>query len=72
VVERDSIRYKAVSYVFEVKGILFDLTFKDVEDKMTTIDQAIFRDILYSMECYGEDLFSYSSQYYKEEHVDFE
>lgn len=73
VVERDSTRYEAVSYIFEVNGKLFDLTLKDIANEMTILDQEMIRDMLYSMECYGEDLFSYTrNQYYKEENVEFE
>jgi hypothetical protein len=66
------IRYEAISYIFVVKGFLYDLTYKNTINKTNSIDLEIFNDIFYSMECEKVDLFNYNSRkYLKEQDVEF-
>jgi|GEM_PF-4240329 len=66
------IKYEAISYVFVVNNILYDLTYKNAIGNSSAINLEIFNDILYSMECENVDLFNYNNrQYSKEENVEF-
>lgn len=66
------IKYEAISYVFVVKDVLYDLTYKNARGKSSAINLEIFNDILYSMEFENMDLFNYNSRkYLKEENVEF-
>jgi hypothetical protein len=69
---RREINYEAISYIFVVKDVLYDLTYKNTTDKISAIDLEIFNDILYSIDCDNTDLFDYNNRkYWKEENVEF-
>lgn len=65
-------RYQAISYIFVVKDVLYDLTYKNVAGESNAFDTEILNDILYSIECENADLFDYNSKkYLKEENIEF-
>ncbi len=72
-VEQDDRTYIIVSQVFEVNGYLYDFTYKDLSDKMSLINLEIFKDMIYSFESNGVDVFSYNTgSYLLEEDVVFD
>lgn len=72
-VERESKMYEVISYIFEVNGLLYDLSYKNILSKTGSLDYELFNDMLYSMNCQGKDIFTNSTgKFYKEEGVNFE
>lgn len=64
------ISYESISYVFVVKGFLYDLTYKYALNENSALKMEVFNDILYSMECHDFDLFNFNNKkYLKEENV---
>ena len=71
--EQDGDTYNIISQVFEVNGYLYDFTYKDIAKRMSSVNLEIFKDMLYSMESNGIDLFTYNTgQYLQDEDVIFE
>lgn len=71
-ITKRQVSYEAISYVFVVKEILYDLTYKNTLDKSSPINLEIFNDILYSIKCENIDLFNFNNnQYLKEENIEF-
>jgi len=63
--------YQAISYVFTFNDILYDLTYRDEEDRVGGTELEVFNDILYSFRTNDFDLFNFNNkQYTKEEDVD--
>jgi hypothetical protein len=66
-------KYQAISYIFVVNNILYDLTYRDFNEDINNINIEIFNDILYSFETSGFDVFNINNrQYLKEEAVTIE
>lgn len=71
--EQDGETYNIMSQVFEINGYLYDFTYKDIAKRMSIVNLEIFKDMLYSMESNGVDLFTYNTgQYLQDEDVVFE
>ena len=63
-------RYQAISYIFVIDNILYDLTYSDFSEDIDKIDLEVFNDVLYSFELSSKDLFSINNKHYlKEENI---
>ena len=63
-------KYQATSNIFVINDFLYDLTYKQAATNNNAIEQEVFNDILYSMECDSIDLFNhFNRKYLKEEDV---
>jgi len=63
-------KYQAISYIFVIDNLLYDLTYRDFSEDIDKIEMAVFNDILYSFESSEKDLFSFNNKHYlKEEDV---
>ena len=64
-------KYKSLSYIFVINGILYDLTYRNETDKVGDIELEIFKEILYSFQTPNFDPFNFNVKHYtKEENVD--
>jgi hypothetical protein len=60
-------KYQAISYIFVINNILYDLTYRDFSEEIDKIDIEVFTDILYSFETSEMDLFNFNNMHYLKE-----
>jgi hypothetical protein len=62
-------KYQAISYIFTSRGILYDLTYREEEDRIDDIELEIFKNILYSFQTNDFDPFDFNNKTYTKESI---